>query len=206
MGRFRATDTVDRIVKSFASSLKSRGYKKRGRTFTKATDDGGVVIHVQLASDNNDEMSRFTVNLAVRQDRLQGLMDWPMKGGSLVLGDCIIRERIGKLMKVKRDFWWIVEPQMSVEGVASDALAAVETCGVPFLDGLESWENSRAYILETQGDFRAFCVYVLEGEYGAAREAFLRLTGPNSEIMKNRARKCAKKVGLLLPDDVKGSV
>lgn len=206
MGRSWATDTIDTATKYVASSLRPLGYKKRGRTMVKHTNDGGVVVHVQAARDNDELLSRFTVNLGVRQERLQGVMDWAMRGKSLRMSDCIVQQRIGDLMDVSRDFWWLVEPQMSVKSVALEVVEAVQQHGVPFLNNLESWEKSREYILKTQGPFRAFFVYVLEERYSEAREAFLELKGPNAEIMVKRARRCADKVGLVLPKDLNGDM
>ena len=172
----------------------------------KHTNEGGVVVHIQAAGDNDESLSRFTANLGVRQERLQDLMDWAMRGKNLRISDCIIQERIGKLMNVSRDFWWLVEPQMSVESVAREVVEAVQQHGVPFLNNLESWGKSREYILKTQGPLRAFFVHVLEERYGEARRVFREFKGPNAEIMVKRARRCAEKVGLVLPEDLNGDM
>ena len=199
-----ATETINTVAKHIASSLRPLRYKRSGRTFVRDTTDGAVVVHVQAARDNDESLSRFTVNLGVRQERLQDLMDWTMRGKKPGISDCILKQRIGHLMDVRRDFWWLVEPQMSVESVAQEAAEAVEQDGVPFLHGLESWENSREYILKTEGPFVAFFAHVLDGNYDLAKEAFLQVLGPNAGILVERARQCARKVGLVLPEHPNG--
>ena len=196
-----STQVVDAVARGIAPPLRAAGFTKRGRSFVRQTSTVGLVAQVQASSENTDERARFTINLAARHESLQDLMDWPARSKSLSLQDCIIRERIGQLMEVRRDFWWLVEPQTDLKSVIGEAEEALRDFGLPFLEQMAIWKKARKHLLAAPDTFHAFFVHLLEGDSKRARACFSALKGANAKIVRDRARRAAAKTGLKLPID-----
>jgi hypothetical protein len=194
------SQVVDAVAQGLTPLLRTAGFKKRGRMFVRYTSEGGVLLHVQASSANDASQARFTINLAARHDGVQNLMDWSRKAQHLSLRDCIIQRRIGHLMDVKRDFWWIVEPQMNLDAIVGEVRETVELCGLPFLERVAEWDEARRILLAEPSTFRAFFVHLFEGNPALARQCFSDLNGPNAGVLRTRARRAATKAGLDLPD------
>lgn len=188
---------IDQIAAGLRPTLHVHGFKKAGRSFSKPTIDGGLVVNLQASRDNDSSMARFTLNLGARFDRLQELMDWPRRGKTLGIQDCVIQERIGGLMEVARDFWWIIEPQMKLDSLVAEVSDDIEKFALPFLSKFETYEKAKGYILKHEGAYRAYFVHLLAGNGSAARASYRSFANaPNGEFLVGRARVAAAKVGV----------
>lgn len=190
---------IDKVASGLKTVLKSDGFGKSGRTYSKITDDGGLVIHVQASRENDETLARFTLNLGVRYEKLQELMNWPRTPKHLSLQDCVIQTRIGPLMEVGRDFWWLVEPAMDLQSVIGEVGEALHDFGLPFLRDHSVLRQARSHFLETEGPYRCFFLHVLEGDEPAAQAAFNAFaSSENVEYLLPRARAAAAKAGIVV--------
>ncbi len=135
-----ATDTIQRVLRPF---LRQRGFKVRGRTFNRETDDGLTqVINIQMgASDppgttyipglRENLHGLFTVNLGVYVPEVALL-----HGGGLAKSwvreyRCCVRARLGELVGEGKDVWWRARAD---EEVVDNVHLCLERFGLPFLD------------------------------------------------------------------------
>jgi hypothetical protein len=150
MPRSKYAEAVDGIQRSLRQSLKAEGFKVRGRTFNRITEDGLTqVISIQMgASDppgttyisglRENLHGLFSVNLGVYVPEVA-----KHRGGGEAKSwvheyHCCVRARLGEASGEEHDIWWHARDE---DAVIDDVRYRLEHVGVPFLNRYSSREN-----------------------------------------------------------------
>ena len=138
---------LDRIQAGIRPELKDAGFKVRGRTFNRETDDGLTqVINFQMgASDppgttyfpglRENLHGLFTVNLGIYIPEVAATHHGSLAKGWVQEYHCSVRERLGQVLGEKRDIWWTANAEPNV---IDEIRSALVTKGVAFLDRFAS--------------------------------------------------------------------
>jgi len=104
------SEKIDHIIRiGLHPILKKEGFLKSSRTFRRALTNCIQLTNVQGSWNNYKDQGQFTVNLAVyfpeaaKSHSLFQVTDRPVES------DCIVRQRIGYLIPVRRDYWWEID-------------------------------------------------------------------------------------------------
>ncbi len=153
MARSSQVAKVDEVQAALHAKLKGLGFKKKGRTFNRTTEDGLVqVISVQMGAHDppgttyvpclrENLYGWFTLNLGVYVPEVARHHGGAEAKGFVQEYHCCIRSRLGALCSEKTDLWWRND---AVDEVVPDLVARLDRDGLPFLDRFAS----RAAILE----------------------------------------------------------
>jgi len=141
---------LDNIEKEVFIQLKLQGFKKKGRTFNRKTDEGIYqVINFQAGQypigDNyvvpglrENLYGKFTINLGICVEDIF-VINFPHKTKDFYLEyDCQFRKRLSTLMKGD-DYWWplIKNP----ETVINEIIEGMSSLGLPWLNLFATREN-----------------------------------------------------------------
>jgi hypothetical protein len=158
---------MTRIIAAVEPVLEDLGYQEHDSTFIRSIQPDGLVHVVDfqhsrsgagLIRDSGEFQARvlspvcgppFTVNLGVW---LPGVSQFPpgpaqdMTGKAICAADCLIRDRIGRMLPDRPgDWWWPV----SADGEAGEVIArALAGYGLPWLSRFTSW-NEMLFRFET---------------------------------------------------------
>lgn len=185
MPRSKYAEAVDEIQSALRPALKVEGFKVRGRTFNRVTEDGLTqVINIQMGASGppgttcipffrNDLHGHFTVNLGVYVPEVAR-----HHGGGEVKSwvreyDCCVRARLGEASGEKQDIWWHAR---AVDGVIEDVRHRIEQKGLPFLDRYSTREKILAQWKDRSENMFAsasprIVVAIILGEHGRKDEA-----------------------------------
>ena len=134
---------VDDIQASIRPLLKDLGYKVRGRTFNRLTNDGLTqVINIQMGPSDppgttyipglrENLYGLFTVNLGVYVPEVAALRGGGAARSWVQEYHCCIRNRLGHASGSTQDIWW---HGRVVPAVMNDLESRLVNFGVPFLD------------------------------------------------------------------------
>jgi hypothetical protein len=143
MRRSTYAQAVDDIQNALRPSLKGRGFRVRGRTFNRTTeDDLTQVVSIQMgASDppgityipglRENRHGLFTINLGIYVPEVAryhgggGAKSWVQEY------HCCVRARLGDASGTAEDIWWHAHFGNAVIG---DVRRRLEVDGFPFLD------------------------------------------------------------------------
>lgn len=147
-----AKDRLDAVQAVLEPFLKRRGFRRSGRTFRRAEEEGVVqVINLQAGMFPVSASSpsivpplygRFTVNLGIAVAELYELqMGKPFKP-SVQEHECAIRARLGHVAGELDDLWWDLTGEP--EAVAHEVIGLLVDHGLPLLERF----GTRAGILD----------------------------------------------------------
>ncbi|MBN2316450.1 MAG: DUF4304 domain-containing protein [Sedimentisphaerales bacterium] len=135
--------SVDLIQEALRPFLKRHGFKARGRTFNRITNDGLTqVINIQMGpSDPSGTIyipglrenmhGLFTINLGIYVPEV-ALYHMRRKAKSWIQEyDCCVRARLGELCGEGKEIWW---KAIANESVIRDVSDCLEVYGMPFLE------------------------------------------------------------------------
>ncbi|HEY1195077.1 DUF4304 domain-containing protein [Flavobacterium sp.] len=137
---------LDNIQKEIFLHLKPLGFKKKGRTFNRQTEDGIYqVINIQSGKyefgDNyvipgfkENFYGKFTVNLGIMVKEIYELSANKPKDIYQDY-DCQIRERLPHLT-IKQDHWWIIKGDDSI--TTKEIIDGLNSHGLGWLDQFET--------------------------------------------------------------------
>lgn len=137
---------VNEVQRALRPSLKEQGFKVRGRTFNRVTEDGITqVINLQMgASDppgtnyipglRANMYGLFTVNLGVYIPEVAALHGGRAKSWVQEYY-CSIRDRLGPVSGTTRDLWWHAH---NPDDAVADIQPRLLSHGLPFLDRFRS--------------------------------------------------------------------
>ena len=155
------------IVDTTAGRLKPLGFKKSRATFRKLCDGNSGLIEFQRSLANTREKVSFTVNLAVICGRLLDPEYQSVERAGALDGHLL--ERIGTLLPVRTDTWWVIEAETDVSALALEVAGIIETIGAPYVeryihteDLITAWKAGKSlgtgeftrarYLAELSGD------------------------------------------------------
>jgi hypothetical protein len=143
MGKSAYTFAVDDIQKTIGIFLKTRGFKTRGRTFNRLTEDGLTqVINIQMGPSDPPGTTHipgirenmhgfFTINLGVYVPEVARYRGGGEARSWVQEYYCCVRARLGEVSGVHGDVWW---PARFDEGMMEEIRRQLEQYGLPFLD------------------------------------------------------------------------
>ena len=143
MAKSKYAEAVDAIQRALRPHLKEKGFRVRGRTFNRVTEDGLTqVVNLQMgASDppgtNYFPPSRvnlhglFTVNLGVYVPEVARHHGGGEATSWVQDYHCCIRSRLAEACGEKKDRWWKAEVK---EAILEDVHRRLENGGFPFLE------------------------------------------------------------------------
>lgn len=135
--------TMDGIQSSLQLLLRKRGFKTRGRTFNRVSDDGIThVVNFQMgASDppgtvhipglRENLYGMFAVNLGIYVPEVARFHGGGEAKAWIQEYHCCVRARLGSLMGGDREIWWHLRTD---EKVITDVQQNLESVGLPFLE------------------------------------------------------------------------
>ena len=130
---------LDKIQNDIFQFLKPLGFKNKGRTFNRETENGIYqVINIQSGQVYSTLYGSFTINVGVMVKEIYELKNHNKPKVIYQDYDCQIRERLSQLT-IKNDFWW----KLSAEtGTTSKVIIeGLNTKGIKWLNDLGSREN-----------------------------------------------------------------
>jgi hypothetical protein len=187
MGKSGSASAIDEIQSVLRPFLKSSGFKMRGRTFNRATEDGLTqVVGIQMgASDppgttripgfRENLHGRFTVNLGVYVPEVARHQGGGEAKAWVQEYHCCVRARLGAASGDERDIWW---PARSDDAITDDIRRRLEMGGLPFLDRFSTRDRILAEWRDRSENMGASSpprivmaiIWAERGEKGRARE------------------------------------
>ncbi len=159
MPRSTYAEAVDEIQSTLRPVLKAQGFKGRGRTFNRVTEDHLTqVISIQMGASDPPGISYipglrenlhglFTVNLGVYVPEVARHHSGGEAKSWVQEYHCCVRARLGEASGEVRDFWWHARAE---DAVIEDVRRRLEQAGLPFLNRYATREKILA---EWQGRF-----------------------------------------------------
>lgn len=158
---------LDEIQRAVGPSLKEQGFKVRGRTFNRLTDDGLTqVINLQMGPSDppgttyipglrENMYGFFTVNLGVYIPEVAELSGGGTAPAKAWVQEyhCSIRDRLGPVSGSDRDIWWHLNGSSKV---IADLQPLLLSYGLLFLERFRSREMILSE-LEGHGDNLQYC-------------------------------------------------
>ena len=191
---------IDEVTSgALAARLKDHGYRKKGRTFHRRTDEATCVVNVQASVSNAGHEGSFTVNLGVY---FPGIEE-PLRGGSSSdpprESECTLRQRLGGLMPGSGgDRWWTVAKVSDLSAISDAVAESWRTYGRPWLDGNATLAGASA-TLATRNGLHGAVAAMLLGDRAAAEQrlrTFLDTCPATATMLRARAERWAQSVGL----------
>jgi hypothetical protein len=179
--------------------LKAHGYRKKGRTFHRRSDESVCVVNVQASQSNVGSTGTFTINLGVY---FPGIEE-PLTGGAPSDPpreyDCTLRQRLGGLMpETGGDRWWSVGAD--VGAVSEDVSEAWRVFGQPWLDAHATLAGARAELTRRNALHGALASMLLGDRAEAERlvRLYLAECPESATIARARAERWARATGVAL--------
>ncbi|CAH0336024.1 hypothetical protein FVB9288_01696 [Flavobacterium sp. CECT 9288] len=138
---------LDRIQNEIFQFLKPFGFKKKGKTFNRQTEEGIYqVINIQSGQVYSNLYGSFTINLGIMVKEVYELESNNKQKVIYQDYDCQIRERLPHLT-IKQDHWWTILDDNNKS--AKEVIDGLSSHG---LDWLDKFEN-RDKICRNLGNF-----------------------------------------------------
>lgn len=138
---------VDGIQDVLRPVLKSQGFRNRGRTFNRVTQDGLTqVLSIQMGPSDPPGTTcipglreslhgLFTVNLGVYVPEVARHHAGGEANSWVQEYHCCVRSRLGEASGERHDLWWHARRD---RGIVDDVVRRLEMDGLPFLDRYRS--------------------------------------------------------------------
>lgn len=143
-------EAVDYIQGELTPLLKARGFRVRGRSFNKLTEDGLTqVVSLQMGPSDppgttyipglrENLYGLFTINLGVYVPEVARHTSGGSGTSWIQEYDCCVRSRLGEASGETKDIWWHARSERAiVDGI----WRRLESGGLPFLDRYSSRDN-----------------------------------------------------------------
>ena len=182
---------VDAIQKAIRVFLNTYGFKARGRTFNRVTEDGLTqVINIQMgASDppgttyipglRENMHGLFTINLGVYVPEVARYHGGREAKSWVQEYQCCVRARLGKVSGSQGDLWWHTQLD---DALIEDVSCRLEQYGIPFLESfstrdkiLEEWHDRSENVGASDPPRIVMAIILAErGQKKQARELLLQ--------------------------------
>ncbi len=140
-----ATEYKKAILTALAEMLGPVGFRQSGSVFTRSRKDIVHLLSLQSSAETTASSLRVTANLAIWVESLAGERTKPDVSASQW------RQRIGFLLPVRQDHWWIARSDSEARDAAAEIRDAITKYGLPALDAISStadlatlWESNRS--------------------------------------------------------------
>ncbi len=151
---------LDNIQKEIFQFLKPLGFKKKGRTFNRQTEDGIYqVINIQsgryefgdkyvIPGFRENFYGKFTINLGVMVKEIYELESHNKTKDIYQDYDCQIRERLSHLT-IKQDHWWTISDDNNK--TAKEIVDGLSSYGLDWLDYFENRDKICGNLVRLEG-------------------------------------------------------
>ena len=141
---------LDNIQRDIYLFLKPLGFKKKGRTFNRQTEDGIYqIINIQsgryefgdkyvIPGFRENYYGKFTINLGVMVKEIYELESHNKPKDIYQEYDCQIRERLPHLT-IKQDHWWTISDDNNK--TAKEVIEGLSSHGLNWLDNFVNRDN-----------------------------------------------------------------
>lgn len=150
---------LDQIQAKTHSFLKTRGFRKKGRTFNREADEKGIfqVInfqsgmfpigeHYEVPGFRTSSYGTFTVNIGVLVKELYDMEDWHKPTNFYQEVDCQARTRLPQLLG-KKDEWWSFDGNLDY--ITDEIVLGLNTIGFEYFE----LYNTREKFIKNYGRF-----------------------------------------------------
>ncbi len=206
---------MDHIQSDMAELFRTRGFRKRNRTYNRVGKDGLVqVINFQMGRYDppgtyeipgmrENLYGYFTVNLGVFVPEVEEI-EYPGESKKFIAEfSCHLRARLGDLRGARTDLWW---PLVAPEMVSADIRERLIKDGLPFLERFGSreaivkdWIDFNQTLLSGEANARVI-VGIILAKLGRAEEASLQFTKQieraTNPMQVDNLKKLAARLGL----------
>ena len=112
--------------------LRSMGYRRTGRSFTRPVESVFQCVHFQASQFNSPESGRFTANVTVVWPPWHRAWTGATLHKNAAMATPLIESRL-KQLETGLDYWWILEHDGQIDFVAAElrAVAGVARSAVP---------------------------------------------------------------------------
>lgn len=156
---------IDYIIHSgLHPTLKREGFHKFSRTFRRTLTDCIQITNVQGSWTNQGDRGRFTINLAVyfpEAAKLEGIFqitDHPLES------DCLVRQRIGHIMPVQKDYWWEIDSNSDLDQISAEVVSRWTDYGKPWLERYATPEAALQFVLSHKMPYWASIFSLIAGD------------------------------------------
>jgi hypothetical protein len=179
-------EMIDLVIKNeFSETLKNSGYKKSGRNWKKKKENLLLFTNLQASSFNTSEEGQFTLNLAIFFPEADMLKNGPPSNDKPHYTDCILQERIGRLIPDGGDIWWKVDKNTDLINLGRTIAEVWKTYGEKWLENLSDYEKAKKWLLEyRQLPFWASIFALCQNKVEESKE--LLLLAINKNDIENR--------------------
>jgi hypothetical protein len=138
-------DRASKILSEAATAtLKTRGFKKRGKAYIRQTGRLGHMVDTQFSRWNDGKEVSFTLNCGIYIPGVTSTFSNSPEPNHPKLEDCCINVRVGGLTESKLDVWWKLSerdtPERDME-IREEICSTIERTMLPFLD---RYQNEKA--------------------------------------------------------------
>jgi hypothetical protein len=189
------SQSIDEIINLGPGPLlKTYGFSKSGRTFHRKSGNAWQVVNVQASTSNTGVNSKFTINLGVYHPAIAELAGKSIQTEKPKEYECIVRERIGKLLPTKLDYWWEITPATNLEYVAQTISSIIKELGIPWLE-VHSSIQQIAQALSAQPSIMSAAAALALQDKSMARQRIIQMI-MERPMAASAARQWAQKQGL----------
>jgi hypothetical protein len=159
-------DRITEVVKrGLGPALKVAGYRKKGFHFRQEISPIVTrLVTVSCSPWNSAAAGQFTLDLGVYHRDIAALHDAMPVVNSPTAIDCVIRQRIGFVMPVGRDYWWQVSDKTDFSTLGTKVASAWINYGNPWLESHSSLREGRRFLAAQNHFFLAAMASVALGE------------------------------------------
>lgn len=126
---------IDQIIKlGLADFLKSHGFKKSGRRWSKQTANGWLLVGVQASSVNRGTEGKFAVNLGIYNSAVEQLAErLHYREGEIPRAEGATLECRLNDLGFGHDHWWEIKSDTDPQLVSNDVVKKMSSVGIPWL-------------------------------------------------------------------------
>ncbi len=139
------------LLSNLKDFLKIKGFSKKGDSFYISNHDNWGIINFQKSTSNSVEMKSFTINIGVFSTKIEAFMG-TYDAKKISVWDCHWRNRIGLFLPEKKDYWWKIDSQTSIEVLYNEIVNIIDAIIIPNLNKYLSDENIKSNWLDGNSD------------------------------------------------------
>lgn len=118
------------LLSGINNAIKDLGFKKNGSNFYYNSDGNIGVINLQKSKDSSSEITVFTINIGVYSNSLK-IFDQPGIKSKPLVADCHWRQRIGFLLPERKDYWWHINDNISLDYLITEVTNILISIAIP---------------------------------------------------------------------------
>lgn len=131
------------LIRRVAPLLSREGFKQVGDSFREETADTIHAVDLQRSDDEMKGAVKFTINVGAISKRL---LTNSTDEAELEASAAHVYKRIGKLLPISEDYWWVICDGDSPELIFAEIIGVLSLAALPFMRRFETDCDVRAYL------------------------------------------------------------